>query len=108
MVSGNGKSPAAHETEAKKSPSFNGEIIIPGSPWGSQAQPAPVSMPGSGWGVAIHDRGRVLQFSLLRLLYKLSARGHEPLSVLQGGEGGARPPRVRAERGPRTGSGLGR
>jgi hypothetical protein len=51
MVSGNGKSPAAHETEAKKSPSFNGEIIIPGSPWGSQAQPAPVSMPGSGWGV---------------------------------------------------------
>jgi hypothetical protein len=84
MVSGNGKSPAARETEAKKSPSFNGEIIIPGSPWGSQAQPAPVSMPGSGWGVAIHDRGRVLQFSLLRLLYKLSARGHEPLSVLQG------------------------
>ena len=47
-----------------------------------------MSMPGSGWGVAIHDRGRVLQFSLLRLLYKLSARGYEPLSVLQGGEGG--------------------
>jgi hypothetical protein len=56
MVTGNGKSPAAHETEAKKSPSFIGEIIIPGSPWGSQAQPAPVSMPGLDGGVAIRDR----------------------------------------------------
>jgi hypothetical protein len=41
MVSGNGKSPAAHETEAKNHRGFNGKIIIPGSAWGSQAQPAP-------------------------------------------------------------------
>jgi hypothetical protein len=41
MVSRNSKSPLAMKTDAKNHRRFNGKIIIPGSPWGSQAKPAP-------------------------------------------------------------------
>jgi hypothetical protein len=40
------KAPLPMKTDAKNHRRFNGKIIIPGSPWGSQAEPRPVSMLG--------------------------------------------------------------
>jgi len=94
MVSGNGKSPAAHETEAKKSPSFNGEIIIPGSPWGSQAQPGatnrlvgpphPTLSPRPAVG---EGKGRVVRATLRRQIFEKPVVTLSPDSPAGCGEG---------------------
>jgi hypothetical protein len=70
--------------------------MIPGNPWGLQAEPASgVHARGLNGDVVLRDRGRVLNsssyFSFLRSLYKLSSREHEPSPPFRGEREGPNP-----------------
>ena len=95
--------PGALDADQKKKREFSGVTTYSSFPRKREsrgckaAAGSPCSSQGAGWTPA----------------FKLGHAGilpgqWEPLSALQGGEEGAHAPRVRAERGPRTGSGVGR
>ena len=82
------------KTEAKNHRRFNGKIIIPRSPWGSQAEPAP-DLHAQVW-TAVEPlaqflpaerravRGTELDCTAGVALNQNYARGHEALSALKG------------------------